>query len=300
MTEGLKKSALRVLAVLSVTAIVLTGGCAVTSSNARLNLPKGVSIGQINGPGGEELAKTLRSRTSGGADAVLSGQVSFREEVTSERETVPVTVKAGKARTVYKPDPFTSRLWKVDEIPTITEFQSFDFQRIKGEMVFDWSLTAPNIGVIDTGRAAVDLNRTFGGFMASEKVAPSTQNPDQLAKEARTLLAEEMTRALTLDLGREPSPSEIETADDEWSRRARTMAMRGDWEGAKAVWMEALELNPLFSPALYNLGLYYERHKKPEEARKYYQEAFVAEATDLHRAALTRLTETLMRAGRLP
>ncbi len=83
--------------------------------------------------------------------------------------------------------------------------------------------------------------------------------------------------------------NDAETAPDEWSRRAAHLAGRGDWEGARAQWLEALNLNPDFSPALYNLGLYYERRHEPEQALEFFQKAFIANASPRHRSALTRL-----------
>jgi tetratricopeptide (TPR) repeat protein len=61
-----------------------------------------------------------------------------------------------------------------------------------------------------------------------------------------------------------------------------------------------LDQNPDYSPPLYNLGLYWELRKNPEEAWRYYRRAFRADASPLHREALTRLTDTLTKAGRAP
>lgn len=303
MTEKFLAKAIKTMVpALFLIALVSLAGCAGSQATATsLRLPQGLTIGQITGPGSEELTRVLKSRTTGGSPhGILNGTVSFNEHVRQERETVPVTVESGPEQTVYKPDPFTNRLWKVNEKPTSTQLQTFDYQRLQGTMVFDWRVTAPGGAVLETGRSVVDLNRTFGGFLANEQVAPGRKNAVDLAADARRILAEEMTQALALDLGREPSSFEIETANDEWSRRAKSLATAGDWEGARHVWLEALELNPGFSPALYNLGLYYERQKNPEQAWRYYRDAFVSEASDLHRTALTRVTEALKRAGRLP
>lgn len=278
--------------------LFLAVACAPAGPDLRLYLPRDLATGQISGPLADELSQALKSRARSG-EKYLNGQVSFREAVSNEQETVPVKLAAGEPQTVYRADPFTQRLWQVKEAPTQTELQNFTFQRVQGEMLFDWQITDKNGAKIDSGRSAVDLNRTFGGFLAARKVAPAVENPEKLAEEARRLLAEEMTQALALDLGREPLSSEIETAPDAWSRLAASLAASGDWEGARAQWEEALDLNPNFAPALYNLGLYCERQQNPEEALLYYQKAFVANGSPLHRAALTRLTESLMRAGRL-
>lgn len=275
----------------------MLSACAATGPAARIALPRGLSVGQIEGPGADDLIRALNSRSSASGEASISGTVSFQEQVTEERETVPVTVAAGKPQAMYKPDPFTERLWRVKETPTATELRDFDFQRLSGEMVFDWQITDKNGAKLDSGRSRVDVNRSFGGFLASQKLAPGQTNPKTLATEARQLLAEEMTRSLALDLGREPSPSEIETAPDTWSREALAAATRNDWEAARALWLEALELNSNFAPALYNLGLYCERDKNPETALEYYQKAFIANGSPLHRAALSRLTESMLRAG---
>ncbi len=278
------------LAVISLAACASQGPAA-----SRAPMLHNIAIGQIQGPGAEELTRALKAQASGAAQATLGGTISFREAVSEERETVPVTVAAGKPESVYKPDPFTKRVWLTEETPTATEFQTFDLQRVAGEMLFNWQITGKDGRVIDSGVSKADLNRTFGGFMAAQKVAPGPQNSDRLLSEARRALAEEMTRLLALSLGRQPSPDEIETAPDDWSRRAKNAASRGDWEEAKNIWLEALDLNPNFAPAHYNLGLYYERAGEPERALSSYQRAFVADGSPRHRAALTRITEA---AGR--
>ena len=109
-------------------------------------------------------------------------------------------------------------------------------------------------------------------------------------------LADDLVRLLALNLGRGAKVSELETGKDKWSRRAKSLASSGDWDGAKKEWETLLEMNPKYSPALYNLGIYWERARNPQEALRCYRAAVVNDASILHRAALARLTETLGRA----
>lgn len=265
-------------------------------------LPAGIKVGGISGPGCEELVRVLKSRTGGGGQqGVLSGQVSLVSRMAPERETVALKEPAGEPYEIYKPDDFTTRLWRVEERPMADTTQIFDLERQTGTMVFDWRVTSPEGRLMDQGRVTLDINRSRGGYLASVGVTPPLGGGSrgQAAKFER-YLAEELARLLTLDLGWAVSTSNLESGNDKWSREARSLASRGDWEGARRLWLELLDMNSEYGPALYNLGLYYERQKNPEEAWGWYRKAFLSEGSDLHRAALTRLTESLSRSGRLP
>ncbi len=265
-------------------------------------LPEGLQVGDIDGPGREAVIRALKKHTRSGSErSVLSGRVSLNQREAAERETVALKKPSGPPYLTYKPDPFTTRLWKVEETPETLALESFDLERFTGTMVFDWRLAAAQGGAaLDQGRIEVDVDRIRGGYLASQGAAPPLRGGRSEGSKLEARLAEEVVRLLTLDLGRGVSAAELESGDDSWSRRARALAGNGDWEGARKLWLEVLELNPEYGPALYNLGLYHERRKEPEEAWRYYRSAFLSEASDRHRAALTRLTETLAQAGRLP
>lgn len=264
-------------------------------------LPGGVKVGDISGPGCEELTRALKKKSGGGRQGILSGRVSLVSRMNPERETVPLEEPAGEPYEIYKPDDFTTRLWRVEETPMATRLHNFDLERQAGAMVFDWRVTSPEGRLLDQGRVTLDIYRSRGGYLASVGVTPPLGggNRADIVKFER-YLAEEMVRLLTLDLGWAVTAANLESGDDRWSREARGLALSGDWEGARRLWLELLDMNPKYGPALYNLGLYYERRKNPEKAWSYYRQAFLSEGSDLHRAALTRLTESLSRAGRLP
>lgn len=275
-------------------------GCAGGSGGA-YKLPAGVIVGDISGPGQEQLSRALKKRGGGGsAKMILSGNVSLSRQTTGERETVPQQVPAGPPQAAYQPDPFTARIWLVEEPPMATELDTYDLQRLTGDMIFDWRLTSKTGGQVDSGQVVLNIDRTRGGYLAAQGLAPplagSTVNSDDIENR----LADELVRLLTLDLGRYPGASELESGSDSLSRKAKSLASAGDWQEARSLWMELLGLNPQYSPALYNLGLYWERQQDPEEAWRYYRAAFLSDGSDRHRDALTRLTETLNRAGRLP
>ena len=283
---------------ISVAAMGLTG-CA--GSGGAYKLPAGVTVGDISGPGQDQLSRALKKRGGGGsAKMILSGQVSLSRQETGERETVPREVAAGPPQAAYQPDPFTGRVWLVEETPMATELDSYDFKRLTGDLIFDWRLTSKTGGQVDSGRVVLNIDRTRGGYLAAQGLAPPLSGSKTKGDDLESRLAGELVRLLTLDLGRYPSASELETGDDSLSRKAKSLASAGNWQEAQALWLELLDQNPRYSPALYNLGLYWERRQDPEEAWRYYRAAFLSDGSDSHRAALTRLTETLSRAGRLP
>lgn len=267
-------------------------------------LPDGVRIGEISGPGSEQLSRALKKRAGrGAAEFVLSGQVSLSQASQREKELVPREKAAGPPYEDYLPDPFTGRVWRQEVNPTATALEGFDLERYQGLMILDWTLSAGGRAV-NSGRTHLDINRTRGGYLAREGLAPplaSAKGADRGSdKKFETRLADDLVRQLALDLGRAVTASDLERAGDKWSRRARGLASAGDWEGARKEWEALLEMNPNYGPALYNLGVYWEKAHRPEEALRYYRAAFVSEASVLHRQTLTRLTETLSRAGRLP
>ncbi len=297
-------SRLLALSLLAAGTLILVGffsGPALASAPGKL--PPGLTVGSITGPGQELLTKALRRHGGGGSgQAVLSGRVSLAQQVAGERENVPVERRTGAApHPVYEPDPFTHRLWLTEETPTSTKVEAYDLERFTGRLVFDWQVAAVNGGeVLDSGRVALDLDRTRGGYLADQGLTEPLKGSRSLKAKSEERLMEEVVRLLALDLGRYPSASEIEVGRDPLSHKAKSLAAAGDWEGARVLWLDLLNQNPEYAPPLYNMGLYWERKKNPEEAWRRYKAAFVSDASARHREALTRLTETLSRAGRLP
>ena len=275
-------------------------GCAGNSARA-YKLPAGVAVGDISGPGRDQLSRALKKRGGGGsAQMILSGRVSLSSQVAGERETVPQEVAAGPPYPAYQPDPFTARVWPVEETPMATQLDTYDLQRLTGDMIFDWRLASKTGGQVDSGRVVMNIDRTRGGYLATQGLTPPLTGSRAKNDDIENRLADELVRLLTLDLGRRPGASELESGGDSLSRKAKSLASSGDWNGARNLWLELLGQNPKYAPALYNLGLYWERQNDPEEAWRYYRAAFLSDGSDLHRESLTRLTETLSRAGRLP
>lgn len=265
-------------------------------------LPKGIKIGEISGPGHEQLSRALKKRVSQGpTDLILSGRVQLRQNSQKERELVPLPKDSGEPYDDYLPDPFTGRIWRQEVQPTVTTLDAFDLERYLGLMTLKWSLSvAGGSEVVEAGQVVLDINRTRGGYLAQEGMVPDLSSAQGTDQKFESRLADDLVRLLALNLGRGAKVSELETGKDKWSRRAKSLAGSGDWDGAKKEWETLLEMNPKYGPALYNLGIYWERARNPEEALRYYRSAFVNDASVRHREALTRLTETLSRAGRLP
>lgn len=289
------------LASLGVLTLVLFVGPALADTSG-YRLPPGLKIGQISGPGEQQLTRSLKKRTrGGGSQAVLNGRVSFSRDVSGEREIVPEEKPSGEPYLTYEPDPFTSRLWKTEVTPRSATLTPYDLERYVGVMTFDWQLTEAKSGAnLDSGRVTVNIDRTRGGYLAEQGVVPPLKGNSRDEAKFENQLADELVRLLSLDLGRFLTAADLEAASDAWSRKARAAASAGNWDLAKSHWLELLEMNPDYAPALYNLGVYYERQKNPEEAWRYYRQAFVSDGSILHRQAVTRLTEALSRTGRLP
>lgn len=274
-------------------------GCA-SSQGQNYQLPAGVTVGDISGPGHDRLSQALKKRGAGLGSMTLSGTLSAQSKVSVEREVVPQEKISGPTYTDYKPDPFTGRVWQVEEHSSTTELDAYDLQRLTGELIFDWRLTSKTGEQVDQGRATIDVDQIRGGYLASKGLAPAIGSAAPEASGLENIMADELIRQLTLDLGRDPGSSELETGSDSLSRKAKNLADAGQWRDAQALWLELLSQNPNYAPALYNLGLYWERQGDPEEAWRYYRAAFLSEGSDRHRQALSRLTKTLSQAGRLP
>ncbi len=275
---------------------------AVAEAGDNFRLSPGISIGEIRGPGREQLTQALKKRTAKGpVTGILSGSLTLDSQTRREKETVPLEKPSGRPYQEYQPDPFTGRMWKYEVTPTEMVLNDYDLERFNGLMTFDWQLFTPAGDLTREGRLVLDLNRTRGGYLAAEGLVPPLRGGE--AKGARNFekrLADETVRLLTLDLGRLVTASELESASDSLSRKARNLARRGDWNGARDMWLELLGQNPAYGPALYNLGLYWEREKNPQKALEYYRQAFSSDDSLFHRQAVSRLTEALLTANRLP
>lgn len=269
-------------------------GCSGKSAPQKVALPPGITIGQISGPGAEAVSKALAGRSSGrGHASVLSGQVSLNSKQGRETESVPEKKPVGQPYQSYQPDPFTKKLWKVDKYDEATMVSDYNLERLSGLLTFDWRLSPSG----QSGRVVLDVDRTRGGFLAAKGVAPAMGASRSDMIELDNYLAEELVRLLVLELGRDLGVSDLESASDAWSRKARSHVAAGNWEEARKLWLEILEMNPDYGPAHYNLGLYWEKKRNPEEAWRSYRAAFLSEASPLHRRALSRLTESLAKSG---
>ncbi|MDR1044283.1 MAG: hypothetical protein LBP33_04080 [Candidatus Adiutrix sp.] len=284
---------------LLLTSFLLAGPARAADGDCRL--PPGIGLGSLTGPGSEQLSRLLARRTGGGAGGgLLSGQISLVSRAHGEREAVPLEVKEGRPYPVYRPDPFTGRLWLTEERAGTVDLQSYDLERFTGALVFDWRLLAPGGELLKSGRIALDIDRTRGGYLAEKGLTAPLGSEKQGRRAFKTRLADELVHQLTLDLGRFAPARELENGGHALDRQARRLAMAGDWDGARDLWLELLELNPKYAPALFNLGLYSERQRRPEDAWRYYRAAFLSVGSPKHREALSRLTEALGLAGRLP
>lgn len=265
----------------------------------RISFPPGLVVGTITGPSGEQLTRALRKYESGGPPrATLGGKLGWSQSVVTERETVPVDQPSGQAYELYKPDPFTAKLWLTEETPTKSGLESYELQRFTGSVVFDWQLEG--VEKEQKGQATIEVDQIYGGYLAKKGLALSLSQARAGKDELKKRLVKELVLLLLLDLGRHPAAGEIENGSDPLSHQARKLAVSGNWEGARKLWLELLNQNPSYGPPLFNLGLYYELHQQPREAWRYYRAAFSSKATDKRRATLARLTKTLSQAKRLP
>ncbi|KXS55996.1 MAG: hypothetical protein AMR96_05105 [Candidatus Adiutrix intracellularis] len=225
-------------------------------------LPSGIKVGSISGSGTEIVTRALTSRVQGGiTNSILSGQISLNRQVDSENEIVPLKVAASQSYFSYQPDPFTRRLWIESTTPSTTQLTSFKFERLTGNIIFNWRLISPDEQDINKGQIILDINCTKGGFLAAAGAAPPLNDSRVFGAVLENRLADELVSYLALNLGRTPSALELESGRDKLSRKAKILASAGDWEGAKKLWLELLIQNPKYAVANYNLGLYWERQK---------------------------------------
>jgi tetratricopeptide (TPR) repeat protein len=281
-------SIFRVIFFLSVLAAALAfGGC--TVSHPRL-LPKEVTVGPVTGPAGALLADTLRARTSqlpmGGEDLIFEAQTEFSYRLDSGREKVLVEPRTEITRPSPANDPQSSY-----------QAQDYDLMMVLAELKVNWLLKDHFGQTVRTGTTVDTLKRNAGGYLAALGAA-SKAVPDE--KATLKTMTQALANQLILELGPVIPASAIIQADDEFSRKAYNLASSGNWAEAAQLWQELLVLNPKYSTAHYNLGLYHERRGELELAWSRYRQAFLNQSTPINREALTRITDSLERQGRSP
>ncbi|MDR2455639.1 MAG: tetratricopeptide repeat protein [Deltaproteobacteria bacterium] len=272
LASGRKSAAF--IAALSLALAFSALGC--TSVAPRKHLAENILAGGFSGPAGEELAKALAAKSGrGGRKSLkLEGHTLLSYQTRQSRENVAPDEGAYTAAQPFQSDTMSSTL------------------------TARWTLTDMSTGrIVKSGETADTLRRAAGGWLASQGAAAEAL-PSEI--EARGVLALALADQIIEELGPAWDSSAIEGADDERSRKARQLAMAGRWDEAADLWKELTALNPDYASAHYNLGLYYERNGRLEEAWASYRRAFLSQGHPHHREALTRLTDSLDRLGRRP
>lgn len=276
----------------------ILGGCAARHAARPPQLPADLSLGQITGPGAEEIVKILRRHlNSQKGGRVLSGRLSFQDSFNEEREKVAQKVAVGEPREAWLADPFTKKYWLEEETDYEERENEYKLQRSTGVLIFDWSVGPAGGAPSRSGRIELDTDATGGGFLGSIGAAPKAGGRPSGRKLAE-VLGEDLVALLALELGRQLKASDLDWTSDAQSRQAHKLAGEGCWDEARDIWLQLLELNPEYGPALYNLALYYEYKGQPQEALAYYQRAFLSDSSPRNRAALTRLTKAVANQDR--
>ncbi|MDR3204504.1 MAG: tetratricopeptide repeat protein [Deltaproteobacteria bacterium] len=245
-------------------------GC-VTSFSQPLRPVSKIAVGPLNGPGAPDLERELAKKFPGridSADLILSGTLSFDYQTKTGQESV---------------------------LPPNSESQAYPLTVVEAELSFDWRLKASSGAEIKTGLVRDQFSQVAGGFLLS-----LGKSPEKVLSQDETL--KKMIPALAFQIAEEIGPafdaSDLESGDNEISHRALQSAASNDWDGAAALWRELLALNPEYAAANYNLGVYYERLGRLEEAHTYYRRAFITFPGPRYRLPLTRVTDALDRLGR--
>jgi tetratricopeptide (TPR) repeat protein len=264
-------------------------------------LPPEVGVGQFEGPGGEILSQTLSSRQSAhprqGPSLILSGQTVFRFQTGKNTENLSLK-EEGPLKLTKEKDQLTGREFEV-EIPQILEVKaSFDYTSILAQMDLEWTLSSlADQQKINSGHTSEILNKSSGGYLAQKGLTSKTALSEP---EAIKILATALADQIIQEIGPAFTALSLSPASDALSKEARLLAEKNLWSEAALIWQQLLKQNPDYAPALYNLGLYHERSASPDEAWNYYRLAYLSKNSNLHREALTRLTDLLNRLGRPP
>lgn len=248
--------------------------CACASAPKR-RLASDVTVGSFAGAGGAELEAALSAREAPGSGRrlKLDGMASLAYETKRTSE------KVAEDESSFSPAVFES-------------------DTLSSTLTARWTLSDLGTGaVVRAGETSDTLKRVAGGWLASQGAAPETVPGEA---EARKILAGALADQIIEEIGPALDASAIERAGDERSKKALSLASAGNWDEAAVLWRELIGLNPDYAAAHYNLGLHHERLGELEEAWASYRLAFLSEAIPLHRSALTRLTDSLERLGRLP
>jgi hypothetical protein len=267
-------------------------------------------VGEFTGTGGSELALALLPEgVAGSGSPVLSGTAEFRFDSSPGRETV-LTTEEGEEREYWEDDPLTGESFLVTARIRNSVPRDLDFERARGVLDVRWTLASQDGGVMRTGRNVFSVSRAAGGYAdrrgttGSATAAASAEDRrlshDELAQAVLKDLAGKAAADLALLAGPRFTETDLAPSDEAEGRRARTLAAAGDWEGAARIWQDLLILNPTYGPALYNLGLYRELSGDLPGAWSYFRLAFQSRQLPQYRAALSRVSGVLRRAGELP
>jgi tetratricopeptide (TPR) repeat protein len=263
----------------------------------------------------------LVSKLGGGASSrkakddlpVLSGTAVFTTTSESGKEKV-ITYKEGNENLYWRKDPLTNQVWTVKakvkrEVP-----KDYDLTLVSGSLKVDWELRAKEGGEpLSRGSDEYFLSKSLGGYQEDLNKSPKREG-DLLLKTGETqedslplaALSEELLNSLSqmaadkLLITLRPKGLKLAHAHDSRSLRAERMAREGLWEEAALVWRELLSENPYYHPALYNLGLFYEREGELDSAWSCFRSAFLSSQETLYRNALARLSLILWRTGYPP
>jgi hypothetical protein len=272
---------------------LLAGGCA---SAPTPRLARDITLGDFRGEGSDELRRALSPAATGGSGArlALSATTAFDYSSRPGLETATVT-NLSHSRwpeglegwdQVPKPEP----KYRTSEYPLTL---------IEASLSADWTLTDPQnpSAVAQSGTTRVALKQSGGGFPESQGQGRPAATDRQAAL---NLLAESLADQIVLLIGPDYAASSLAPGKDALSKQALKLATDGDWDGAAAIWLEILTLNPEYGPALFNLGLHHERRGDLDKAWAFYRLAFLSVQTYPYRLALTRTADALEKLGRLP
>ncbi|MDR1608275.1 MAG: tetratricopeptide repeat protein [Deltaproteobacteria bacterium] len=244
-------------------------------------LPPDIEVGEFTGPGGETLTTELRRRLSpkpmSGRTQILSGSTQFEHKTAQSQETVIKVTKKTNGQSVTETIPITIA---------------------DARLIAKWTLT-PTGSAKPTrqGQTEEVWRRSFGGYLAQEGVTDSTpEEPDK----TRDNLARTLAALMVTELGPNHTPYNLVRSYDKQSLEAQSLVDADNWEAAAKIWQNIIKENPIFAPALYNLGLYHERSGRLAEAWEYYRQAYRAYNDFANREALTRATDMMFRLGRPP
>jgi tetratricopeptide (TPR) repeat protein len=270
------------------------------------------SPGAFEGTGAEALTAELRllkpALLRKDSLPVLSGEADFEFRIEDGKETV-ITLEEGGEALHWREDPLTGTVWTVKarvkkEVP-----RAFDFKSATGTLRVAWVLSDPESGrALENGTLTLADTRGLGGYLGEtgspgRRAQPGSPKPPDGTEIRETLLLDlANAAALTLAdiLGPRFGERDLALGKDPRSRTAKVLVAKGDWDGAARIWNELATLNPGYHPALYNLGLHFERRGDLVSAWRCFRSAFVVDQNARYRESLSRVATVLMRQNRLP